>query len=240
MVELYKESGLDVYEAAHYSHGEAAAEVAEILSWFAIENARVLDLGCSGGLHALEFARCGFRVTGVDLEPSAIGRARERSNEARISADFFALDISQSPLAPLGGIDLVYSIGNVLSHLPKTRIGEVFSQTASLLPEGGFLVFDLLMNDERLPEGYLEEASNIFWKRELDVKTGKLTLEGDFLDFGVSQKFEVWAYGVEEAAALLEAAGFSAITAARTLAFDQPYNPALPAACARFRARRGK
>jgi len=42
---------------------------------------RVLDMPCGPGRHALEFARRGFQVTGVDLNPSFIAQAKERAEK---------------------------------------------------------------------------------------------------------------------------------------------------------------
>jgi 2-polyprenyl-3-methyl-5-hydroxy-6-metoxy-1,4-benzoquinol methylase len=42
---------------------------------------RVLDMPCGPGRHALEFARRGFQVTGVDLNPSFIAQAKERTEK---------------------------------------------------------------------------------------------------------------------------------------------------------------
>jgi len=39
---------------------------------------RILDLGCGTGRHAIEFARRGFDVTGVDFSEAMLTRARER------------------------------------------------------------------------------------------------------------------------------------------------------------------
>src|SRR5512143_1739531 len=117
MVELYRNAGLDVYEKAHYADGEHIREVGEILTWYTRSASRVLDVGCSGGLHALEFAARGHRVTGIDVEPSAVALARKRNWERHLDAQFHVMDIERDDLAGLGPFDLIYSIGNVLSHV---------------------------------------------------------------------------------------------------------------------------
>lgn len=38
--------------------------------------ARVLDVPCGFGRHALVLARCGYRVTGVDISPELLAQAR--------------------------------------------------------------------------------------------------------------------------------------------------------------------
>ena len=101
MVGLYKDAGLDVYETVYYSDSEHVREVDQILRWYAVENPRVLDIGCSGGLHALEFARRRCSVVGVDIEPSAIERAKKRTRARVLDVCFdFAGAATHSMTAP--------------------------------------------------------------------------------------------------------------------------------------------
>ena len=37
---------------------------------------RILDIGCGTGRHSLELARRGYSVTGIDLSPDMIGKAK--------------------------------------------------------------------------------------------------------------------------------------------------------------------
>ncbi|RIR89275.1 class I SAM-dependent methyltransferase [Mycobacteroides abscessus] len=48
----------------------------------------VLDPGCGTGWHAIEYARAGCSVTGVDLAPTAIARARNNARTAGVEAQF--------------------------------------------------------------------------------------------------------------------------------------------------------
>ena len=45
------------------------------------ERGRLLDVACGTGRHAAEFARLGWRVTGVDYSPDLLEHARGRSSE---------------------------------------------------------------------------------------------------------------------------------------------------------------
>ena len=54
---------------------------------------QVLDAGCAGGTQAIELARKGAAVTGVDFAPSLIAAARELSRKADVEAHFRVGDL---------------------------------------------------------------------------------------------------------------------------------------------------
>ena len=53
----------------------------------------VLDSGCGTGEHALMLVEHGLEVLGVDVAPTAIGRAREKAAERGLSIDFEVGDV---------------------------------------------------------------------------------------------------------------------------------------------------
>lgn len=48
----------------------------------------ILDIGCGTGRHAIELARRGYRVTGIDLSPSQIEQARAKIVKGGLAPDF--------------------------------------------------------------------------------------------------------------------------------------------------------
>jgi cyclopropane fatty-acyl-phospholipid synthase-like methyltransferase len=52
----------------------------------------VLDVGCGTGENALELARRGLRVVGIDIAAAAVERARARAAERGIAAEFLTVD----------------------------------------------------------------------------------------------------------------------------------------------------
>jgi SAM-dependent methyltransferase len=71
----------------------AKEEVSRILALAECEGERVLDLCCGPGRHAVEFARRGFQVTGVDQSPYLVSRARERASEAGVTIEWVSADM---------------------------------------------------------------------------------------------------------------------------------------------------
>jgi cyclopropane fatty-acyl-phospholipid synthase-like methyltransferase len=52
----------------------------------------VLDIGCGTGRHAVELARRGCDVTGVDISPGMLEQARQAAEDARVSLDLRCCD----------------------------------------------------------------------------------------------------------------------------------------------------
>ena len=236
MVELYRNAGLAIYEQAHYSRGEDREEVAQLLTWYTRRNSRILDLGCSGGLHALELARCGHRVVGVDREVSAVALASSRARQEGLTAEFQVLDLERDPLLPLGQFDLIYSIGNVLSHLPKTSLAKVLRQISGCCAPAGIVLFDLLIHGPHSPAEVFEEETGILWKRRCAGASGRIELQGIFTRSGVVQNFSVWGYSLDEVLQNLKISGFSTIDIAATLDFSASESDVANAVCLKFRA----
>lgn len=60
-------------------------------------DARVLDVGCGAGRHAVAFAKAGLSVTGVDVSERLLQIAAEAAREAGVAASFYEVDARQMP-----------------------------------------------------------------------------------------------------------------------------------------------
>ncbi len=63
----------------------AGDQVGQVLALTGVTGGAVLDLRCGPGRHAVEFARRGFAVTGVDRSGFLPDRACERASESAVS-----------------------------------------------------------------------------------------------------------------------------------------------------------
>lgn len=52
----------------------------------------ILDIGCGTGRHAIELARRGYSVTGIDLSASQLERAGQKAKEAGVCVDLLQLN----------------------------------------------------------------------------------------------------------------------------------------------------
>jgi len=96
---------------------------------------RVLDAGCGTGEHALLAASRGADVTGVDVAPTAIARARKKASDRRLTARFEVADTLD--LGPLNlTVDVVIDSGMFHVFGDDDRARYVASLAAVLRPAG--------------------------------------------------------------------------------------------------------
>ncbi|HEY5143999.1 MAG TPA: methyltransferase domain-containing protein [Solirubrobacteraceae bacterium] len=77
------------------------------------ERDRVLDVACGDGNAALLAAQLGAQVTGVDLDPTLLDRARQRGTDGGVDVGWRLGDAAALPVAA-GGFDVVLSIFGVM------------------------------------------------------------------------------------------------------------------------------
>ncbi len=108
--------------------------------------ARVLDMACGRGRHALLLARRGFRVTGIDLSPRAIETARQMAARESLSIHFETGDMRDSPCA--GCFDLVVNLFTSFGYFDDdAENARAVHAMAESLVEGGWLVQDFMNGD---------------------------------------------------------------------------------------------
>lgn len=110
--------------------------------------ARVLDIGCGGGIPICRELASKCEVTGVDISPVQIAQAKGNVPDVR----FLCGDI-MSMSFPDGSFDAVTSFYAVF-HIPKEEHEELFRRIYSWLKPGGFIMVTLSLEDE---EAYTED-----------------------------------------------------------------------------------
>jgi SAM-dependent methyltransferase len=118
---------------------DTAADLAFIVRHIAAEPpARLLDVPCGAGRHALGLARLGYEVTGVDLSEDAVGRASAAAGALPVR--FVQADMRDLPLeAPF---DAALCLGNSLSYFDAQGLRAFLARLAAALRPGARLVLD--------------------------------------------------------------------------------------------------
>ena len=123
----YDERWRRMAEAGENPHGEA-----DLVSSY--RPASVLDAGCGTGRVAIELARRGVRVLGVDADPDMITAARAKAPElAWLRADLAGLVLDER-------FDVVVLAGNVVPYVAAEHRPAAIAACARVLADGGRLV----------------------------------------------------------------------------------------------------
>ena len=138
------ESGADVHGEAHLVRSLAPQSV--------------LDAGCGTGRVAIELARHGIDVVGVDRSPEMLEAARRKAPEL----DWRLADIAEVHIDAQPGrrrrFDVVVTAGNVMIFVDRGTEGRVVSNLAGHLAPAGHLVAGFQLQRGRLP---LEEYDDL-------------------------------------------------------------------------------
>lgn len=117
-----------------------AADLAFLTRHLPPPPARLLDVPCGAGRHALALARLGHEMVGVDLSEEAVGRASAAAAAEALPARFLRADMRRFPVeAPFDG---AACLGNSLGYFRAAGLAAFFDRLAAAVRPGGRLVLD--------------------------------------------------------------------------------------------------
>ncbi len=117
--------------------------------------ARILDLACGSGHHAIALVNGRHEVIGLDLSPQMIAAATRHAEENDVNVQFHTADMTKADKIVTGPFDLILCLGNSLALLPSINaLKRTFKGIHSLLADDGFLVTQTLNFEEIRHTGF--------------------------------------------------------------------------------------
>lgn len=138
--------------------------------------ARVLDLCCGTGRHAIGLARLGCAVTGVDLSANYLASARREARALKGAVDFQRHDMRRLPFK--GRFDAAINIFTSFGYFPRQADDlAVLRGVYRALRPGGLFLIDVV-NGARLSR-LTQDALRLGWavNRWSELSDGTLALE---------------------------------------------------------------
>jgi SAM-dependent methyltransferase len=145
------------------------------------DGARILDLCCGHGRHAVPLAQRGFRVTGLDLSAYHLRLAKAAARRAGVEAAFVRSDMREVPRGPF---DAVINMFTAFGYFDDDEENQrVLNGVARSLKRGGRFLIDYL-NFTYLCRVFREsdcmrrpDGSLAIEMRSHDVRTGRNEVE---------------------------------------------------------------
>jgi len=106
-----------------------------------LRDARVLDVGCGGGILSEAMARSGARVLGIDLSQAVLDVAELHALEAKLAVEYQAIAAEELAAAKPGSFDLVTCM-EMLEHVPDPAAA--LAALATLVKPGGNVIVSTL------------------------------------------------------------------------------------------------
>lgn len=190
--------------------------------------AAVLDVPCGNGRLALELARRGHRLTGVELAPEYLAEARAAAEAEHLAVDWHRGDMRHLTRllgAPRGRFDAAFCFGNSLGYLDRPGTAAFLRALGGALRPGGRVALDTLMTAESL----LPQLEERFWvpvgdmlllvENDYDVGDSRLDIAYTFVRGAHRETRQAchWVFTVGEIGEMLARAGFTPLELAADL-----------------------
>ena len=191
------------------------------------EKGRVLDVACGIGRHSVPLAQKGYRVTGVDISPLFVKKAREYAASAGVDVRLLAGDMREVERLLGSGVsfDALLSMFTSIGYYGLGGDISLFRQLRGLASPGAVLVVLTAHRDwlvrEFQHEG-LDRAGpyRALQRRTLDLETSTLRsdwefYEGEGVNLSLRLKLETdhRVYSLHELKGLLQRAGWEYLAA---------------------------
>ncbi|MDL0434006.1 class I SAM-dependent methyltransferase [Marinobacter sp. TBZ242] len=132
----------------------------------------LLDVSCGIGTQSLGLAAMGYNVTGSDLSPSAVERARREARQRGLEIDFSIADMRECSAIHSNQFDIVISMDNSIPHLQGVEeVSRALQGFYQCLRPGGIAVIgirDYHPNEDRKspqmwPYGFREHGGHRYF-----------------------------------------------------------------------------
>jgi SAM-dependent methyltransferase len=182
--------------------------------------ARLLDVACGNGRHAIEFARRGHRVTAVDISVDFLARARRAAAEARVSVDWRQADMRDLAAVTSGAaFDAAYCWGNSFGYLDHNAARIFLEDLSHSLRPGARFLADIATAAESLLPGFVPRqwhhaaGTYVLTDARYEAATGRLDVDYTFVRDGSTETRRATSYVMTaaECARLFEAAGLEVV-----------------------------
>lgn len=154
----------------------------------------IIELACGTGNFAIQAAKQGYRVTGVDISDEMLRIAKDKSRKQGLLVTFINQDISRLKLKEK--YELAVCCYDGINHITdEDKLRDVFVNVSRCLLPGGLFIFDVnsaykfshIYSDNVYYESY--DDLTYIWQNQFDKKTGIASFELTFFQKDTDGKY---------------------------------------------------
>lgn len=198
-----------------------------------LPGADVLDLYCGYGRHAIELAKLGFHVTGIDATAEFLEIANQKAREEEVSITFSKCDMRN--ISYINKFDAIINMFAAFGYFSDKENFDVLRLINTALRPNGLFLIDLLNRDwmvnNNLNRYWRHPSGEYVLSYKVELKSGIATMQRQLINQVTGKKmqyeFVLRAYSLAEMSAILQQNNF---TIKKTYGdFDkQPYGSETP------------
>lgn len=174
----------------------------------------ILDLYCGYGRHAIELAKRGYNVIGIDATQAFLDMAIQRAREENVDIVFRQCDMRE--LDYTGKFHAVINMFAAFGYFSDKENQMVLQRIAHSLKDGGLFLIDLLNRDWMVRNNlnrYWRDPNGdcvLSYKVELErgIATMKRQLTNQLTGKQTQYEFALRAYSLAEMTCILQQSGF--------------------------------
>lgn len=160
-----------LYEKLYANRDEGEAELLAVLIEKEVPPSsfpQVLDLGCGRGRHSFALAERGYSVTGIDLSPEAIKKARNTARNRGYDEITFKVRDMRDPLSET--FDAIFNLFTTFGYfLEDSENLKVLKASDRMLKPGGRLMIDFL-NAVKVGQTLVPEENGTYGELSYDIR----------------------------------------------------------------------
>lgn len=139
-----------------------------------INKGKGLDLACGSGTITIALAKCGYSMSGTDVETNMLSVARDKAIAEGLKINFLCKDMLELELERK--YNFITATCDVMNYVPSEQELDILLNTLYLgLENQGILIFDIsskyklteILGDNLFYEDY--EDMTYMWQNELDI-----------------------------------------------------------------------
>ena len=174
-------------------------------------NAKILDLYCGYGRHALQLAKKGYQVTGVDSTADFLSIAKQKALQLQVAIEFIQCDMRE--ISFQHSFDAVISMFSAFGYFDDAENAAVIGKISQALKPRGLFLIDLLNRDwmqkNNLNRYWRDPKGESVLSTKVEITEGMAMMKRQLINQLTGKKletdFQLRAYSLPEMTELLTA-----------------------------------